>query len=121
MVKVHACMTSHLQGKLPWAFGREEKKQEILEDLGQEFFEVRTKFNYAAGDMPEYQAYLKYLKQANWDNFKPLNEKMMASADQALSDEIPALIARARYISEHPEEEVKQVEADEGPKQSKWF
>ena len=122
-VKVHACIVGSLAAKLPWAFGREEKKEELLGQLKDILEEVRQKYGFAQGDMPEFLAYRKYLAKANWEHFKPLDVKLVEAADKALAEDIPALIAKAQYLADHPEELAEKKEEGEGSPADKktWF
>lgn len=78
--------------------------------------------------MPEFAAYRRFLAQANWDVFKPVDERLLTAADQALSRDLPALINRAQYLAQHPEEAAAEAAAKEAEKKAnaesnntKWF
>jgi len=76
--------------------------------------------------MPELKAYRAYLLNANWDRFKPLDPKLMDDADRALSQDIPALVTKAQYLAEHPEEinpttEGKGAAGEDSKTKANWF
>lgn len=92
LVRVHAYIIESLRKELPSFFGRAAKQQKLINNLEEEFARIQKTFNLPIGDFPEVSAFKEVLRNVDLSQFPKLSTKMMASVDEALSVDLPALL-----------------------------
>ena len=80
--KVHAYIISHLRSEMPAVFGKDKKKEKLLEDLNVEFNKVHRQFQLPAGDFPELNSFRDRLRPYDFNKFSKLNQKLIDAMDQ---------------------------------------
>ncbi|CAL9095562.1 unnamed protein product [Musa textilis] len=90
--KVHAYIISHLKNKMPIILGKAMAQQRLIDNLENEFAEVRRKYNLPLGDFPDVQRFKEALSGHNIDEFKKLKPKMIQAVDVMLTSDIPQLL-----------------------------
>ena len=93
MAKVHALLIGHLKAKMPY-FGAEKAQRKLIENMGDEFYEVMKKHRLPQGDFPPLAKFVEVAGTYDFSKFKKLDEKMLVGADDALGLGIPALVAQ---------------------------
>lgn len=89
--KVHALILDHLRGEFGF-FGKEKKKRQLLENLGQEFRKIQLKHNLPTGDFPNLKRFTEILERCEIHKFPKLNPKMIDAMDEVLGRDIPRLL-----------------------------
>lgn len=102
MARVHALIVGHLKNQMPF-FGQQAKQKQLLENLADEFFAVMKKYRLPQGDFPNLVRFKEVAATYDWGKWPKLNEKMMQSADEALSGGIPSLL---RQLADEQEAKV---------------
>jgi hypothetical protein len=92
LVRVHAYIIESLRKELPTFFGRASKQQKLLNNLEDEFMKIRKAFNLPIGDFPDIAIFKEAFAKIDLTEFPKLSTKMMASVDEALSVDLPALL-----------------------------
>ena len=91
MARVHALIIGHLKAKMPF-FGQASKQKQLLDNLADEFYEVMKKTRLPQGDFPPLQHFKEVAATYDFGKFPKFSEKLMETADQALSGGIPDLL-----------------------------
>ena len=91
MARVHAIIIGHLKGQMPF-FGQAGKQKALLDNLADEFYAVMKKTRLPQGDFPNLTRFKEVAATYDFGKWPKLNEKMMETADQALSQGIPSLL-----------------------------
>ncbi|KAJ2964784.1 hypothetical protein NQZ79_g327 [Umbelopsis isabellina] len=90
---VHAMIISHLKGQMPALFGKKKKQEALLANLEGEFIKIQHLHHMAAGDFPNPQRFKQSLAHYDFDKFKPYREEVIMMAEQALSKDLPKVMA----------------------------
>eukprot|EP01101_Sappina_pedata_P007057 TRINITY_DN3661_c0_g1_i1.p1 TRINITY_DN3661_c0_g1~~TRINITY_DN3661_c0_g1_i1.p1 ORF type:complete len:170 (-),score=10.20 TRINITY_DN3661_c0_g1_i1:61-570(-) len=93
-LRVHMHLIGHFKSLLPSYFGRESKKNEIINNLEDEFLTLQVKYNLPSRDFPPTGLFRSQLRQVNFDLFNELDETMVHALDQVLDHYIPHLLSR---------------------------
>jgi len=101
-VKTHALIIGHLQDQMPMMFGKEDKQQELIDNLADEFNAVRNEYNIPVGDFPNLQKMQEKLRGFNgsFRDFPAKSKNKVARLEAALLKDIPALIASIPGMTE---------------------
>lgn len=91
MAKVHALIIGHIKGNMPF-FGQEKYQRKVLDELADEFFAVMKKHRLPQGDFPDLKRFKEVASTYDFGKFKKLDEKLLSSAEDALSAGIPTLL-----------------------------
>lgn len=91
MARVHALIIGHLKAQMPF-FGSSSKQKELIAKMADEFFAVMKKHRLPQGDFPNLARFQEVAATYEFARFQKLNEKMIATADDALSNGIPSLL-----------------------------
>ncbi|KAJ2857243.1 hypothetical protein J3B02_001130 [Coemansia erecta] len=92
--RVHAHIIGHLRSELPSMFGKSKKAKAMLDDLPAEFRKIQVKYNLPPGDFPNPDAFKSDLDAFKIADFNKFNQKLISSADEALSVDFPRLMQR---------------------------
>ncbi|THU67486.1 hypothetical protein C4D60_Mb05t25130 [Musa balbisiana] len=90
--KVHAYIISHLKNKMPIILGKATAQRRLIDNLENEFAEVRRKYDLPLGDFPDVQCFKEALSGHNIDEFKKLKPKLIRAVDVMLTCDIPQLL-----------------------------
>jgi len=97
MAKVHAYIISHLRDQFGW-FGKDSKKKELLDGLGEEFKKVQHRNNLPMGDFPNLTRFREKLVLYDIHKFPKLELKKVEAMEQVLAKDIPELTRYARDV-----------------------
>lgn len=93
LARVHAFTIEHLRRELPTFFGRASKQTKLIENLSDEFAKIQKTYNLPAGDFPNIEHFQECLRLIDLSTFQKLGAKQMIHLDEALSVDLPALMA----------------------------
>lgn len=96
MARTHALIIGHLQNEMPMMFGKEDKQQELIDNLADEFNTVRCEYGIPVGDFPNLAKMQDKLRGIGY-SFRDLPSKSknkVARLEEALDYNIPTLIAQ---------------------------
>jgi len=100
MVKVHVCILTYLKNKTPRWFGKQNARDNILQDLDKVFNAVRFEYKLSEGDMPDIKQFSKCLhREDDFSKFVSIDKKTLCVLDDLLSRDIPNIIRGAGGIS----------------------
>ena len=91
---MHALVLSDLRAQMPLLIGKEQKKQELLKDLGETFRRVEKESGVPAGDFPDLARMQKLLVDADFSAFPKLNGSMMRAVDDMMRTDITNLMRK---------------------------
>ena len=107
LAKVHALIIHTLQSKMPAVFGKEKKKQELIENLKDVYDEVSQKYSISLGDFPNIEQMKEKLAFVDWSKFRAIDKGLLSNVQRMLSKEVPVLM---QYIRQ---DEAKKVEQNQ--------
>lgn len=93
LARVHAHIMGHLKGKMPSFFGKDSKKQELMDNLEKEFREVERMYKLPPGDFPDPNRFRVHLGDIDLDKMSKINSELFERINEVLSTEIPRLMA----------------------------
>jgi GTPase SAR1 family protein len=93
LARVHAHIMGHLKGKMPSFFGKESKKQELMDNLDKEFREIERMYKLPPGDFPDPNKFRVHLGDIDLDKVSKINSEMFERINEVLSVEIPKLMS----------------------------
>lgn len=94
LARVHALIVSHLREQMPVMWGHEAKQKEMLGDMANIFFTVMKKHHLHKADFPNLRRFQEVAANFEFTKFKNIKPEMIEVAQKAISEEIPALLAR---------------------------
>uniref|UniRef100_A0A1I8JIR2 EH domain-containing protein 1 n=2 Tax=Macrostomum lignano TaxID=282301 RepID=A0A1I8JIR2_9PLAT len=92
LAKTHAYIIAALQKQMPSMFGKDSKKKQLIKDLPQVYATVAREHNISQGDLPNLQRMQQALEEADFTKFQPLRERLVATVDGMLSEDIAKLM-----------------------------
>jgi hypothetical protein len=95
---------------MPWVWGREAAKRQLLADLPLICEEVRVTFGLAAGDIPAVEVLRERLKFLDFSSFPRLDPGAIAKLDSVLREDIPHLMRELDGIT-HAQPQPSEPEA----------
>ncbi|XP_067939205.1 EH domain-containing protein 3-like isoform X1 [Watersipora subatra] len=96
LAKVHAYIISHLKKEMPSMFGKDSKKKELINKLGEVYKQIQREYGISLGDFPNIDKMKMSLEVASVHDFKkfqPLKPRLMENVDKMLADEVSRLMA----------------------------
>ncbi|XP_028047986.1 EH domain-containing protein 3 isoform X1 [Monomorium pharaonis] len=103
LAKVHAYIISGLRKDMPSMFGKENKKKELIKNLGQIYDQIQREQQISPGDFPDLKKMQECLAHHDFNKFNPLKLKLLEVVDKMLAEDIAKLMAMI------PHEEVTTV------------
>ena len=94
MSQVHALGLADLRAQMPLLIGKEQKKQELLKDLGETFRRVEKESGVPSGDFPDLARMQKLLVDADFSSFPKLNGSMLRAVDDMMRTDITNLMRK---------------------------
>ncbi|XP_049944151.1 EH domain-containing protein 1-like [Schistocerca serialis cubense] len=88
LAKAHACIIGELQQQMPAFFGKDKKKQELIDNLPQIYATLQSKYMISAGDFPDIEKMKVLLNSANFDRFEGITPSLLRSVDDMLVKDI---------------------------------
>ncbi|CAO3633758.1 unnamed protein product [Mucor hiemalis] len=107
LARVHAIIIGHLKKEMPSMFGKKKKRDELLNNLDQEFIKIQNKYHLPAGDFPNPEKFKQNLALYDMEKFKSLKDDLLEKVDEALSVDLPRLMSQ--FPVANPELEKSQI------------
>ncbi|KAM6965043.1 EH domain-containing protein 3 [Aplochiton taeniatus] len=108
LAKVHAYIISALKREMPTVFGKEGKKKELINSLGDIYGRIEREHQISAGDFPNLKKMQDQLQSHDLNKFQPLKSKLLETVDDMLSHDIAQLMVLVRQEETHtPSQGVK--------------
>jgi hypothetical protein len=93
MAKVHAYIIGHLKAEMPAMFGKSSKQQQLIDQLDEEFLKVQRQNRLPVGDFPDLERFRENLKLQNFNDFRRVDARLLATMDDVLAVDLPRLMA----------------------------
>lgn len=92
LAKVHAYIITELRKDMPSIFGKEQKKKELINKLGEIYDRIQRDHQISPGDFPETKKMQETLMHQDFTKFNPLKPRLLEAVDKMLSEDIAHLM-----------------------------
>uniref|UniRef100_G1MHF6 EH domain-containing protein 1 n=2 Tax=Ailuropoda melanoleuca TaxID=9646 RepID=G1MHF6_AILME len=96
LAKVHAYIISSLKKEMPNVFGKESKKKELVNNLGEIYQKIEREHQISAGDFPSLRKMQELLQTQDFSKFQALKPKLLDTVDDMLANDIARLMVMVR-------------------------
>nr|KAF6437493.1 EH domain containing 1 [Molossus molossus] len=96
LAKVHAYIISSLKKEMPNVFGKESKKKELVNNLGEIYAKIEREHQISAGDFPSLRKMQELLQTQDFSKFQVLKPKLLDTVDDMLANDIARLMVMVR-------------------------
>ncbi|XP_044880115.1 EH domain-containing protein 1 [Mauremys mutica] len=108
LAKVHAYIISSLKKEMPNVFGKESRKKELLNNLGEIYLKIEREHQISPGDFPNLRKMQELLLSQDFSKFQLLKPKLLDAVDDMLANDIARLMVMVRQEeSQMPTQAVK--------------
>nr|XP_003419656.1 EH domain-containing protein 1 [Loxodonta africana] len=108
LAKVHAYIISSLKKEMPNVFGKESKKKELVNNLGEIYQKIEREHQISPGDFPNLRKMQELLQTQDFSKFQALKPKLLDTVDDMLANDIARLMVMVRQEeSQMPSQAVK--------------
>uniref|UniRef100_A0A8C1U2U8 EH domain-containing protein 3-like n=4 Tax=Cyprinus carpio TaxID=7962 RepID=A0A8C1U2U8_CYPCA len=108
LAKVHAYIISSLKKDMPSVFGKDNKKKELINSLGEIYSRIEKEHQISPGDFPNLKKMQEQLQAHDLNKFHPLKMKLLDTVDDMLAHDIAQLMVLVRQEeTQHPNQVVK--------------
>ncbi|XP_010634332.1 EH domain-containing protein 1 isoform X1 [Fukomys damarensis] len=108
LAKVHAYIISSLKKEMPNVFGKESKKKELVNNLGEIYQKIEREHQISPGDFPSLRKMQELLQTQDFSKFQALKPKLLDTVDDMLANDIARLMVMVRQEeSQMPSQAVK--------------
>uniref|UniRef100_A0A8C9VIK6 EH-domain containing 3 n=1 Tax=Scleropages formosus TaxID=113540 RepID=A0A8C9VIK6_SCLFO len=108
LAKVHAYIISSLKKEMPAVFGKENKKKELINSLGEIYARIEREHQISPGDFPNLKKMQDQLQSHDLNKFQPLKMKLLDAVDDMLAHDIAQLMVLVRQEeTQRPNQVVK--------------
>ncbi|XP_006136615.2 EH domain-containing protein 1 isoform X1 [Pelodiscus sinensis] len=108
LAKVHAYIISSLKKEMPNVFGKDSKKKELVNNLGEIYLKIEREHQISPGDFPSLRKMQELLLAQDFSKFQPLKPKLLDAVDDMLANDIARLMVMVRQEeSQMPTQVVK--------------
>lgn len=90
---MHAYIISSLKKNMPNMFYKDQKKKELIKNLGQIYEEVERTYQISPGDFPDLKKMQEQLALQDFSKFNTLKPRKLEVVDQMLAEDIAQLMA----------------------------
>lgn len=91
-LQVHAYIIAELKNQMPAVFGKDKKKEQLLNKLSDVYMKIQKEHNISPGDFPPVLKFKEQLRKYDFSKFNPLRTKLIESLDRMLASDIPRLM-----------------------------
>ena len=91
-LRMHVLIISHLRKQMPALYGKKDKQQKLLNNLGEEFMKLQREKHLPPGDFPDPARYKSILSCFDLSKFNKIEKKHMKYLDDAINVDIPRLV-----------------------------
>jgi len=78
---------------MPSMFGKDNKKKELIKNLGQTYDQIQREQQISPGDFPDLKKMQECLAHHDFSKFNPLKPKLLEVVDKMLAEDIAKLMA----------------------------
>ncbi|XP_043543190.1 EH domain-containing protein 3 [Chiloscyllium punctatum] len=96
LAKVHAYIISALRKEMPAVFGKDSKKKELINSLGDIYARIEREHQISPGDFPNTKKMQDLLQVQDFAKFQPLKLKLLETVDDMLGNDIAQLMTLVR-------------------------
>lgn len=96
LAKVHAYIISSLKKEMPNVFGKESKKKELVNNLGEIYQKIEREHQISSGDFPSLRKMQELLQTQDFSKFQALKPKLLDTVDDMLANDIARLMVMVR-------------------------
>ncbi|XP_058518800.1 EH domain-containing protein 1 [Ochotona princeps] len=96
LAKVHAYIISSLKKEMPNVFGKESKKKELVNNLGEIYQKIEREHQISPGDFPSLRKMQEQLQTQDFSKFQALKPKLLDTVDDMLANDIARLMVMVR-------------------------
>ncbi|KAF6103148.1 EH domain containing 1 [Phyllostomus discolor] len=96
LAKVHAYIISSLKKEMPNVFGKESKKKELVNNLGEIYAKIEREHQISPGDFPSLRKMQELLQTQDFSKFQALKPKLLDTVDDMLANDIARLMVMVR-------------------------
>ncbi|XP_073708880.1 EH domain-containing protein 3 [Garra rufa] len=108
LAKVHAYIISSLKKEMPSVFGKDNKKKELINSLGEIYSRIEREHQISPGDFPNLKKMQEQLQAHDLNKFQPLKMKLLDTVDDMLAHDIAQLMVLVRQEeTQRPNQVVK--------------
>ncbi|KAF6036326.1 Past1 [Bugula neritina] len=93
LAKVQAYIISHLKKEMPSMFGKDSKKKELINKLGDVYKVIQRDYGISAGDFPSLEKMQTTLEVHDFKKFQPLKQRYIEAVDTMLANDVSRLMA----------------------------
>lgn len=86
-------MISELKNQMPSVFGKDKKRDQLLNKLGDVYQKIQREHSISPGDFPPVTKFREQLKKYDFSKFHTLKPKLINNVDHMLANDIPRLMA----------------------------
>ncbi|XP_072490210.1 EH domain-containing protein 3 isoform X1 [Notamacropus eugenii] len=96
LAKVHAYIISSLKKEMPSVFGKDNKKKELVNNLGEIYGRIEREHQISPGDFPNLKKMQDQLQAQDFTKFQPLKTKLLEVVEDMLAHDIAQLMVLVR-------------------------
>ena len=78
---------------MPTVFGKDNKKKDLIKNLGQIYDQIAIEYHISPGDFPDLKKMQDHLQNHDFTKFNLLRPKLLEVVDKMLSEDIARLMA----------------------------
>ncbi|XP_013929814.1 PREDICTED: EH domain-containing protein 3-like [Thamnophis sirtalis] len=105
---VQAYIISSLKKEMPSVFGKDNKKKELVNNLGEIYGRIEREHQISPGDFPNLKKMQDQLQGQDFSKFQPLKAKLLDAVEDMLAHDIAQLMVLVRQEeSQRPAQMVK--------------
>jgi len=93
-LRTHMMIIGDLWKQMPTAFGHDKKQKKLLANMEEEFRKTMMENNLPPGDLPNPERFAAILEPMQLHKFPRVDKKALASIEEVLTQDIPALMQR---------------------------
>lgn len=90
---MHAYIISALRKDMPNMFGKDNKKKELIKNLGQIYDQIQREHQISPGDFPDLKKMQECLAHHDFNKFNLIKPKLLEVVDKMLAEDIAKLMA----------------------------
>ncbi|KAF2884022.1 hypothetical protein ILUMI_22140 [Ignelater luminosus] len=94
LAKVHAYIISELQKQMPFMFGKNSKKRELIKNLGQIYYKLQHEHHFSSSDFPDIRKMQKLLENQDFTKFHPFEREVLGTVDRVLAYDFSMLVEK---------------------------
>ncbi|KAA0704006.1 EH domain-containing protein 1 [Triplophysa tibetana] len=96
LAKVHAYIISALKKEMPNMFGKENKKKELIANLGEIYAKIEKEHQISPGDFPQLSKMQEILAAQDFSKFQVMKPKLLEAVEDMLANDIAKLMTLVR-------------------------